>query len=67
MEKIEIRLTIADYWFKADDATNSEKYINQAAHEMHLIDPKYEDGGRMVNDKYTKEEKVKAMTLKVSF
>jgi hypothetical protein len=32
MEKIEIWLLIADYWFKADDAVNSEKYINFAAH-----------------------------------
>jgi len=28
-------LTIAEYWFSADDSVNAEKFINKAAHVMH--------------------------------
>lgn len=35
-EKADIWLTIAENWFEADDSVNAEKYINKAAHVMHL-------------------------------
>ena len=28
---------IAEYWFENDDAVNAEKFINKAAHIMHLV------------------------------
>jgi len=30
-------LTIAENWFAFDDSLNAEKYINKAAHVMHLF------------------------------
>lgn len=50
MQKVDIWLTIADHWFDADDSVNSEKFINYAAHQMHVIDPNNED-----NVKYSEE------------
>lgn len=36
-EKVDLWLTIADNWFEADDSVNAEKFINKAAHIMHLV------------------------------
>ena len=36
-DKVDLWLTIADNWFEADDSVNAEKYINKAAHIMHLV------------------------------
>lgn len=36
-EKAEVWLTIAETWFEFDDSVNAEKYVNKAAHVMHLV------------------------------
>lgn len=36
-EKAEIYVQIAEYWFEDEDAVNAEKFINKAAHVMHLV------------------------------
>jgi COP9 signalosome complex subunit 4 len=28
---------MAEYWFEDEDAVNAEKYINKAAHFVHLV------------------------------
>lgn len=35
-EKVETYVQIAEYWFEDDDAVNAEKFINKAAHFVHL-------------------------------
>lgn len=34
---MDLWLQIADNWFDAEDSVNAEKYINKAAHIMHLV------------------------------
>ena len=36
-EKAETYVQIAEYWFEDEDAVNAEKFINKAAHVMHLV------------------------------
>lgn len=36
-EKVDMWLNIADLWFEFDDSVNAEKFINKAAHIMHLV------------------------------
>lgn len=36
-EKADLWLTIAENWFNFDDSVNAEKFINKAAHVMHLV------------------------------
>jgi len=36
-EKADIWLSVAENWFSYDDSVNAEKYINKAAHVMHLV------------------------------
>ena len=36
-EKVDICVTICEYWFEDDEAVNAEKYINKAAHFVHLV------------------------------
>jgi COP9 signalosome complex subunit 4 len=36
-EKADVWLSIAESWFEADDSVNAEKFINKAAHVMHLV------------------------------
>jgi hypothetical protein len=37
-EKAQVYIQIAEYWFEDDgDAVNAEKFINKAAHIMHLV------------------------------
>ena len=36
-EKADIYISIAEYWFEDEDAVNAEKYINKAAHIIHLV------------------------------
>lgn len=36
-EKADVWLTIAETWFEYDDSINAEKFINKAAHVMHLV------------------------------
>lgn len=61
MDKVDIWLLIADNWFEADESVNSEKYINLAAHQMHLIDPNHES--HEGKDAYNEETRIKALTL----
>lgn len=35
-DKVDICVTIAEYWFEDDEAVNAEKFINKAAHFVHL-------------------------------
>ncbi len=35
-EKAQVYVSIAEYWFEDDDAVNAEKFINKAAHIIHL-------------------------------
>jgi COP9 signalosome complex subunit 4 len=37
-EKAETWLTIAEAWFEYDDSVNAEKFVNKAAHVMHLVE-----------------------------
>jgi len=39
-EKADIWLSIAENWFSFDDSVNAEKFINKAAHVMHLVQEK---------------------------
>lgn len=36
-EKAETYVQTAEYWFEEDDAVNAEKFINKAAHIIHLV------------------------------
>lgn len=36
-EKVEVYIQIAEYWFSDEDAVNAEKFINKAAHFVHLV------------------------------
>jgi COP9 signalosome complex subunit 4 len=36
-EKSEIYIQIAEYWFEDEDAVNAEKFINKAAHVVHMV------------------------------
>ena len=36
-EKVDICVTVCEYWFEDDEAVNAEKYINKAAHYVHLV------------------------------
>ena len=36
-EKVEVYIQIAEYWFADEDAVNAEKFINKAAHFVHLV------------------------------
>lgn len=36
-EKAQLLVQTAEYWFEDDDAVNAEKFINKAAHIMHLV------------------------------
>eukprot|EP00347_Sterkiella_histriomuscorum_P012593 403367974 len=36
-EKAHIYIQTAEFWFEDDDAVNAEKYINKAAHIIHLV------------------------------
>jgi COP9 signalosome complex subunit 4 len=36
-EKGQLYVQIAEYWFEFDDAVNAEKFINKAAHIIHLV------------------------------
>jgi COP9 signalosome complex subunit 4 len=36
-EKAQIYVQIAELWFEEDDAVNAEKFINKAAHIIHLV------------------------------
>jgi len=35
-DKVDVWLDIAQHWFNADDSVNAEKFVNKAAHIMHL-------------------------------
>jgi hypothetical protein len=35
-EKVEVYVTIAEYWFEDDEAVNASKFISKAAHFVHL-------------------------------
>lgn len=36
-EKADIYVSIAEHWFEDEDAVNAEKFINKAAHIIHLV------------------------------
>ncbi len=36
-EKARVYVQIAEIWFEEDDAVNAEKFINKAAHIIHLV------------------------------
>ena len=37
-EKAQVNVSIAEYWLEDDgDAVNAEKFINKAAHIIHLV------------------------------
>jgi len=36
-EKVETSVQIAEIWLEDDDAVNAEKFINKAAHYVHLV------------------------------
>jgi COP9 signalosome complex subunit 4 len=36
-EKADVYIMTAEAWFEEEDAVNAEKYINKAAHIMHLV------------------------------
>ena len=36
-EKADVYVSIAEYWFEDEDAVNAEKFINKAAHIIHLV------------------------------
>jgi COP9 signalosome complex subunit 4 len=36
-EKAQLLIQTAEYWFDDDDAVNAERFINKAAHIIHLV------------------------------
>ena len=36
-EKVETYVSTTEMWFEDDDAVNAEKFINKAAHIIHLV------------------------------
>mmetsp|Transcript_2733 Transcript_2733/g.2586 ORF Transcript_2733/g.2586 Transcript_2733/m.2586 type:complete len:148 (+) Transcript_2733:193-636(+) len=36
-EKVDVFVQIAEHWFEDQDAVNAEKFINKAAHYVHMV------------------------------